>query len=86
MVNDHGSNKQRFNFRVLKCHRTAMNRQISEWLLIVKGNKAGPTLNSKNEWNCERLLRVVIPTDNPENPKTRKKGGSNLERPNKRVK
>ena len=57
---------------VVSSHRTAMKRQTSEWLLIIEGGKKQPTLNSKNDWNAEKLPRITINNEDEEITKKNK--------------
>ena len=55
----HKGVKQCYSFTVLKSHRSALNRQISEAVLI---QVAGPDmlLNSRGEWNICKIPRLVL--------------------------
>ena len=60
----HKGVKQWYSFKVLKSHRSALSRQISEAVLI---QVAGPDmlLNSRGEWNICKILRLILDDEEP---------------------
>ena len=60
----HNGVKQCYSFTVLKSHKSALDRQITEAVLI---QVAGPDmlLNSHGEWNICKIPRLILEDDEP---------------------
>ena len=60
----HNGVRQHYSFTVLKSHKSALDRQITEAVLI---QIAGPDmlLNSHGEWNICKIPRLVLDDDEP---------------------
>ena len=57
----HQGQKQEYTMSVISKHRSPLERQISEYVLITSRMKSGATMmNSKNEWHGQGLPRIVI--------------------------
>ena len=58
-LNTHNGEIQKFEMKLLRCHKSAFERQIHEAVYIQMGHR-DITLNSKSEWNGDRIPRIVL--------------------------
>ena len=59
-VVEHGGEEPEFKMKVVEKQRSALKRQIQEWVTIAREGKKNVILNSKSEWNAEKIPRVTI--------------------------
>ena len=64
----------RFHMKVLEFHKSSLERQISEAVLIQKHRRSGNILNSKSEYNHPPVARIVIEKRKFDAPKISKIG------------
>ena len=69
---EHGGEPERFMFKIVSKHRTALNRQVREAVRIRRrGGADGGVLNSKSEFNRSHIPRLVVEVEEEEK-KTRR--------------
>ena len=67
-ISSHNSQIQVFDMKLLRCHKSAFERQIHEAVYIQMGHR-NITLNNKSEWNGDKIPRLVVEVQDQANQK-----------------